>query len=194
MSSAASDLQKKNQKVLVTVFTAVFIMIGVSFAVVPLYDLFCRVTGFGGTTQISEGPSGEVIDRPMSVSFTANVGRGMPWDFAPAQRRVELKPGEKVGVSYIAKNPTDKAITGTSLYNVSPSKAGQYFHKTQCFCFQEKTLMPGEEAEMGIVFYIDPAIADDPNLDDVSHITLSYTFFEVGTAELDNALEDFYNQ
>ncbi len=183
----------KNTRTLMSVFAIVFAMIGLAFASVPLYDLFCRVTGFGGTTQVSAAAPGIILDREVRVSFNADTSRNLPWTFRPEQRRMTVKVGQEGLIAYRAKNRTNKPTAGTAVYNVTPPKAGRYFHKTQCFCFDEQILPPGEDMTMPVVFYIDPAMADDPNMDDVKHITLSYSFFPAESKELDAALEAFYN-
>ncbi len=155
----------------------VFGMIGVSFAAVPLYRLFCQVTGLGGTTQVSEAAPTQAGERVIKVRFNADVHRDLPWRFWPEQREVTLRVGEPGLVFYGAENLSGRAITGTATFNVTPLKAGQYFSKVQCFCFEEQELAPGETARLGISFYVDPAIAQDRNLDEVTAITLSYTFF-----------------
>nr|WP_246252680.1 cytochrome c oxidase assembly protein [Mesorhizobium camelthorni] len=157
-------------------------MVGLSFAAVPLYRLFCQVTGYGGTTQVAEAaptPS----ERRVAVRFDANVAAGMPWAFE-APKPVELALGESGLVAYKARNPTSRPILGTATYNVVPAKAGVYFNKVQCFCFTEQLLMPGEEKEFPVTFFVDPAIEGDPDLKGVTTITLSYTFFDKGTDAL----------
>lgn len=171
----------------------VFGMVTLSFASVPLYDLFCRVTGFGGTTQVSESLPSEVIDRQMRIQFNADTSRQMVWEFGPEIRSVNVNVGERGLVNFIAHNPADSPTAGTAVYNVTPLKAGKYFHKVQCFCFDEQILQPGQEVNMPVMFFVDPAIDDDPNMEDVETITLSYTFFKTDSSELDQALEDFYN-
>ncbi len=159
---------------LVGVFVA---MVGLAYAAVPLYDLFCRVTGYGGTTRVASAGSATISDRVMVVRFNADVARGMPWDFRPMQREVELRVGETGVALYRATNPTDQAIVGTATYNVTPQKAGRYFAKIECFCFTEQRLEPGQTVEMEVQFFVDPEILEDANLDDVNTITLSYTLF-----------------
>ena len=153
-------------------------MAGLSFAAVPLYDLFCRVTGFGGTTQVdSTGGAQTVLDRRITVRFNADVIDALPWSFQPVERSVELRVGENALAYFRAESRSGRPTTGTATFNVTPNKAGVYFVKLDCFCFTEQTLAPGETVDMAVSFYVDPAIADDPNLDDVTTITLSYTFF-----------------
>lgn len=152
-------------------------MLGLSFASVPLYRLFCQVTGYGGTTNQAESAPDVILDREMTVRFDANVGRDMKWDFAPAHGPVPVKVGDSGLAFYRAHNPTDETIVGTATFNVTPQQAGYYFNKIDCFCFVEQALKPGETVDMPVTFFIDPEIADDPALDSVTTITLSYTFF-----------------
>jgi len=152
-------------------------MLGLSFAAVPLYRLFCQITGYGGTPRIDATPSPGAIDRSITIRFNADVHSAMPWKFAPVQRAVTLRLGEEAVAFYVARNPTSGPITGVSTYNVTPDKVARYFRKTACFCFDEQTLMPGQEMSFPLSFWIDPAIADDPSARDVRTITLSYTFF-----------------
>lgn len=155
----------------------VFGMVGLAFAAVPLYRLFCQVTGFGGTTQVAERPPAEAGQRLIKVRFNADVNRDLPWRFWPEQREVTLRVGEPGLVFYGAKNLAAGAVTGTATFNVTPLKAGQYFNKVQCFCFDEQKLAAGETARLGVSFFVDPAILEDRNLDEVTAMTLSYTFF-----------------
>ena len=191
--TSPDELKRKNLKVLVTVLTAVFIMVGVSFASVPLYNLFCRVTGFGGTTQVAQDLPDHVLDRTVTVKLNSDTASNLPWQFEPDMREIDLQIGQKGFVSFHAENKTDVPITGTALYNVVPTKAGKYFHKVQCFCFGEQLLEPKQRVAMPVMFYVSPDIADDPNMDDVKTITLSYTFFKAESEALDQALEAFYN-
>lgn len=154
-------------------------MIGVSYAAVPLYQLFCQVTGYGGTTQRVEQYSDVVLDKTMDVRFDANTGPGLPWDFRPLQRRVTLKIGETTKINFAATNIYSKPARGTATFNVTPLAAGAYFNKVECFCFTETELQPGETLEMPVVFFVDPAIVDVPELKNISTITLSYTFFPI---------------
>lgn len=158
-------------------------MIGLSFAAVPLYRIFCQVTGYGGTTQRADGPSDKVIDRVMSVRFDANVASELNWSFQPVQNKVELKIGENALAFYKAVNRGDAPLTGTATFNVTPEVAGSYFVKVDCFCFVEQTLKAGQQADMPVSFYIDPAIMDDPDARKVEEITLSYTFFKTDKVE-----------
>jgi cytochrome c oxidase assembly protein subunit 11 len=174
-----------NGRVVVLLSTVVVAMVGLSFAAVPLYRLFCQVTGYGGTTQVAEAPSAEAGERIVKVRFNADVDASLPWSFVPAQIEVALHVGEVGMAFYEARNPTDRAITGTAVFNVTPLKAGQYFNKVQCFCFDEQRLEAGQSVDMPVTFFVDPAIDDDPNLDDVRTITLSYTFFRAEESEAD---------
>lgn len=169
-------------------------MVGLTYASVPLYRLFCQATGFGGTVQQGSTVEGKLrqrasqrdealeaaaAQREITVSFNADTADGMPWRFVPTQREVKVRPGQSTLAFYTASNGSDKAITGVSTYNVTPQKAGYYFNKIQCFCFEEQKLRPGEQVDMPVFFYIDPEFATDPRLKGVDHLTLSYTFFKV---------------
>ncbi len=173
----------RNRRMLVGLFGLVFGMVGLSFAAVPLYDLFCRVTGYGGTTQVAEETPDRVLDREIRIRFMADTNRDLPWDFAPEEREVTMQVGEAGLAFYTAENLSDVPVTGMAAYNVLPPKAGIYFNKIQCFCFDEQTLAPGQSVSMPVYFFVDPAIDDDPNLDEVRTITLSYTFFRSGSDE-----------
>jgi cytochrome c oxidase assembly protein subunit 11 len=152
-------------------------MFGMAYAAVPLYEWFCRVTGFGGTTQVAVSAPTEILDRKMEVRFDANVASGSPWVFDAEATRVEVRVGEVKTVYYRVTNPTDRETTATASFNVAPPQTGLYFHKLQCFCFTEQTLGPRETREMAVVFFVDPEIAKVRDLDDIRTITLSYTFF-----------------
>ena len=154
----------------------VVIMGALSWASVPLYDLFCRVTGYGGTTNASAGNTEGVLDQMIKVRFDASTARDMPWEFKPEQRQMELKIGQDGMAFYEAYNPTDKPIRGTASYNVAPYAAGAYFSKIHCFCFDEQILQPGERMSMPVNFYVDPDIVNDREGKYVHTITLSYTF------------------
>jgi cytochrome c oxidase assembly protein subunit 11 len=183
----------KNTRTLMMVFAIVFLMVGLAFASVPLYNLFCRVTGIGGTTQLSSSLPDKILDRKVTVNFTTDVNSKLPWDFEAEISRISLHVGQDALINFIAKNNGPKPVAGTAVYNITPLKAGKYFYKTQCFCFDYQILKAGEEMNMPVVFYIDPSIADDPNMDDVTTITLSYNFFQADSSELDEAMENFYN-
>lgn len=160
-------------------------MVGVSFAAVPLYDAFCRVTGYGGTTQRKDVAGVDVLDRVIEIRFDANVSRDLPWRFKPQQASMRLKIGESGLAFYSAENLSGKDITGTASFNVTPQKVGAYFNKIECFCFTEQTLKAGETVHMPVTFFVDPEIENATNLADVKTITLSYTFFETGDDQPD---------
>ena len=142
-----------------------------------LYEIFCSVTGYGGTTKRAESTPNRILNRRITVLFNADTNSGLDWDFKPVQRKVNLRVGEKGLAFYKASSNSSKSITGTATFNVTPMKAGQYFVKVDCFCFTEQTLKPGQTVDMPVQFYVDPKIANDRNLDEVDTITLSYTFF-----------------
>ena len=144
---------------------------------VPLYDLFCRVTGYGGKTNTSEFLSSTILDRDINLKFSADVNESINWSFE-APENLKFKVGENLLVKYKAKNLSDSENSGTATFNVLPEKVGPYFIKTECFCFEKQTLKPGETVDMPVVFYVDPSISTDPTMEDVEEITLSYTFFK----------------
>lgn len=172
-------MERSNRRIAVTCLAFVGGMVGMAYAAVPLYALFCQVTGYGGTTQRVEQYSDRVIDRKVTVRFDANVSGGLPWDFAPEQRSVTMKMGETVQVAYKARNIFDRPAQGRATFNVTPEMAGAYFNKVECFCFTDTTLNAGEELDMPVVFFVDPAIDDVPELKGMTTITLSYTFFPI---------------
>ncbi len=158
-------------------------MAGLAYASVPLYRLFCQVTGYGGTTQVAAAAPGVRQARRITVRFDATVSPSLPWRFEPVARAVEVAVGEERLAYFSATNLSDRPATGMATFNVTPHKAGLYFKKIACFCFDRQVLEPGESVEMPVSFYVDPEIAGDPNLDEVKTITLSYTFFPaVGAA------------
>eukprot|EP00055_Hartaetosiga_balthica_P016442 m.104220 g.104220 ORF g.104220 m.104220 type:complete len:291 (-) comp9107_c0_seq1:1153-2025(-) len=166
------------------VVSGVVLVIGLAYASVPLYRMFCQATGYGGTTSKHDGDFEKVEnmvpieERELVIHFSASTAATMDWTFKPQQRSVQVVPGETALAFFTASNPTKKAITGISTYNVVPYEAGQYFNKIQCFCFEEQRLDAGEEVDMPVFFYIDPEFAEDPGLMNVNDITLSYTFFK----------------
>jgi len=157
----------------------VAVMVGVSFAAVPLYSWFCRTTGFGGTTQVSHAAPTHVSGRIVTVRFDSNVAPGLPWSFEPERRTIDVKLGEVVTVYYSVTNESARAITGQAGYNVTPPTVGAYFDKINCFCFTQQTMKAGEKREMAVVFYVDPKLAQDSEQDTLTNITLSYTFYPV---------------
>ncbi len=158
-------------------------MVGLSFAAVPLYRLYCQVTGYAGTTQRAEAASDKVLDRTLTVRFDSNVASDLPWIFEPEQRRLEVKIGENTLAFYKATNTSDHAVTGSAVFNVTPESAGVYFNKLQCFCFTEQRLEPGQSVDMAVSFYVDPAFVDDEDTKGLSELTLSYTFYPVEKPE-----------
>ncbi len=187
MSTAApftTAARRRNARTGVVLTGIVAGMVGLSFASVPLYRLFCQVTGYGGTTQIAAAAPGAVSERVIKVRFNADTAPDLPWSFKPVQREIALKVGESGLAYYRARNLATEAVTGTSTFNVTPLKAGRYFSKVQCFCFDEQRLEAGQELDMAVTFFVDPEILSDRNLDEVKTITLSYTFFRApGDAE-----------
>ena len=184
MSAVQGPSKRRNATLAISLAGLVCAMVGLSFAAVPLYQLFCQVTGFGGTTQVAESLPEALGERVVKVRFNADLAAGLPWAFQPEQRQVALRVGEQGLVFYRVENLSDRPIVGTSTFNVTPLKAGPYFAKLDCFCFIEQRLAPGESAELPVSFFVDPAISEDPNLADVMTITLSYTFFETPDGEL----------
>lgn len=162
-------------------------MVGLSFAAVPLYEAFCKITGFGGTPLRSDATTGEVLDETINVRFDASTDPGLPWSFKPAQREITLRIGESGLAFYTAHNPTDKPVAGQAVFNVTPLKVGAYFVKIDCFCFTEQVLQPGQTVEMPVSFYIDPAIRADRATQEVEGVTLSYTFFRLDDDETELA-------
>jgi cytochrome c oxidase assembly protein subunit 11 len=153
-------------------------MMGAAYAAVPLYKLFCQVTGYGGTTQRAEKQyAGRILDRDITVRFDSNVASGVPWNFAPVKRDMTMKIGETVQAKFRATNLTGRSSTGRATFNVTPELAGAYFNKVECFCFTETTLKGAETLDMPVVFYVDPDIVEAPELKDIRTITLSYTLF-----------------
>ena len=163
-------------------------MVGLAFAAVPLYRLFCQVTGFGGTTQVAEAAPVEIGERVVTIRFNADTARDLPWYFKPEQREMKVRVGEMAMAFYNAENRSDRALVGSSTFNVTPVKAGVYFNKIECFCFEEQLLAPGERADFPVSFFVDPEIVEDRRLDDVTTITLSYTFFARGEGTTEAAL------
>ena len=163
-------------------------MVGLAFGAVPLYKLFCQVTGFGGTTQVAEEAPAEIGERVVTVRFNADTARDLPWRFKPEQREITVRVGEMAMAFYSALNQSDRSLIGSSTFNVTPVKAGAYFNKIECFCFEEQTLAPGERADFPVSFFVDPGIVEDRRLDDVTTITLSYTFFARGEGVTEAAL------
>lgn len=170
------EMAKRNKRVAMTGLFIAVGMVGLAYASVPLYQLFCQVTGFGGTPQIAgDAPKG-FIDRQVTVRFDSNVANDLAWTVTPAAHITD-NVGKVDTVNYVATNYSDKPVTGTAVFNVSPEKAGVYFNKIECFCFTEQTLQPGETVDMPIVFFVDPELDGNQELDTIKEITLSYTFY-----------------
>lgn len=193
MTSPHDDLIRKNQRLGLIILAVVVGMVGMSYASVKLYELFCQVTGLGGKPVLGPAASGVISDREMTVRFNTDVSPNLDWTFKPDQPAVKVKIGQEALVSYSATNNSGKPVAGTAIFNVLPESAGKYFQKTQCFCFNYQMIAPGELVHFPVVFYIDPALEQDPELETVKTITLSYTFFPADSPELERALEAFIN-
>jgi len=179
MSGSAHKRKVSDRTIAISCLAFFFGMVGMAFAAVPLYAMFCQVTGYGGTTQRVEQMSDTILDKKITVRFDANTSGGLPWQFEPVQREVTMNIGETKLIKYEAKNIVDKPTAGRASFNVTPQAAGAYFNKVECFCFTDTTLKPGETLDMPVVFYVDPDIVNVPELKDVKTITLSYTMFPV---------------
>jgi len=171
-----SDQARRNRRTALAAAAVAAGMVGLAYASVPLYSVFCRVTGYGGTTQVAAAAPAVPGERKFTIRFNADTAPNLPWRFRPAQGAVEVRLGEETLAYFHAENKSDRPVRGVAVFNVTPSKAGLYFDKVACFCFNEQTLKPGEKVEMPVSFFVNPAIVKDRNLDDVSTITLSYTF------------------
>jgi len=175
--SDIDQLNKKNMRVLAVCLGALLVMGSLTAASVPLYRIFCQATGFGGTTRVASGGPATILDRQVTVRFDTNVTGGLPWDFDASQLSETVRVGE-VGLAFFtATNHSDRPESAVATFNVTPGEVGRYFNKIQCFCFSEQTLQPGETAQMPVYYYVDPSMDQVANLDDVTTITLSYTFF-----------------
>lgn len=177
ITTTAKGGKVNNTSILVGCLVFVGAMVGAAYASVPLYSLFCKVTGYNGTTQRVEQYSDTILDQTMKVTFDANMSPGLNWAFQPVQKSVELKIGETMQIAYQATNRSPYPTTGTAVFNVTPMEAGAYFNKVQCFCFTETTLKPGETLDMPVVFFIDPEITKAEETKNIRTITLSYTFY-----------------
>jgi len=186
MAAPVTDRAAKQRRlnVIVAACCAAFFagMVGMAYAAVPLYKLFCQVTGYGGTTQRVTQYSDTILDRTIHIRFDANTSGGLPWEFKPVEREITLRIGETTQIAYQAKNLSGAPAAGRATFNVTPDLAGAYFNKVECFCFTDTTLKPGETLDMPVVFYIDPEIVNVPELADLRTITLSYTFFPIERA------------
>lgn len=171
----------RNARLAWTLAGAVGGMLALAYAAAPLYDMFCRATGFGGTPQVAQEGERPVLSRTVNVRFDSNVDANLPWRFTPLEREVKVKLGEEKLVHYRVTNVSQRPIVGTSTYNVTPEPSGPWFNKLQCFCFTEQLLLPGQSVDMPVVFFVDPEMDKDRRYDNVRTITLSYTFFEAKT-------------
>jgi len=184
-----ATLARRNRRVGFAALGTVAGMVGLSFAAVPLYDMFCRMTGYNGTVQIGGPAAPGAVERQVTIRFVANTHPGLPWNFEAAQNAMPVHLGQQGLAFYRAANTAQAPAEGVSTYNVTPDVVGKYFHKTACFCFEAQTLQPGQSVEMPVSFWVDPAMAQDPNTRDIRTITLSYTFFRtIADAERAGAL------
>ena len=178
-----AGLRRRNRRTMISVAMMATGMLCLGFAAVPLYRLFCEVTGFDGTTQRGDGAGVRAVSgRTVSVRFDSNVSPGMPWDFRPEAATQTVTIGAKNMAFFVARNMSDRPVTGQASFNVSPSQAGPYFTKIQCFCFTEQTLQPGQEVRMPVIYYVDPKFLADADDRNVQEITLSYTFHPIRKA------------
>ncbi len=166
-----------NKKTLVILSGVGIAMLGLGFASDPLYDTFCKVTGYGGTPKIADENLSEVIDRTVTVEFDSNIAQDLPWKFRPDQRRMDVKLGQSGLAYYTIENISDEVVTGVANFNVMPVKAAPFFIKTDCFCFEEQTIQPGESLSLPVIFFVDPQLDEDSRFDEIKTMTLSYTFF-----------------
>ncbi len=181
LAPVADDTARRNLRVGLMAFAGALAMLGLGYASVPLYRLFCQVTGFGGTTMIASenkaaSAAAAATGQKISIRFDASTASDMPWRFEPSQATDTVTIGERDIATYVARNVSTQPITGMATFNVEPEQAGKYFNKIQCFCFTEQTLAPGQEVTMPVLYFVDPAMLDDPNMKGVEQITLSYTF------------------
>lgn len=179
-ATPAARSDRRNAGVVVACGVFVAAMVGMSYAAVPLYDMFCRVTGYNGTTQRVEQASSIILDKTIRVELDTNMASELSWDFKPVDRSVEPKIGETVQVNFRIANPSSEIETGRAVFNVTPMAAGAYFNKLECFCFTDLTLKPGETKDMPVVFFVDPEIVNQQETKDLKVITLSYTFYPSG--------------
>ncbi|MGC1694372.1 MAG: cytochrome c oxidase assembly protein [Pseudolabrys sp.] len=184
-NDSRNDPKKLRRHMLTAAACGVFVaaMVGAAYAAVPLYNWFCRTTGFAGTTQVAHEAPAQVLGRTITIRFDSNVAVGLPWKFEPEQNEIKLRIGEVATVHYKVINEAARTITAQASYNVSPPQIGAYFDKINCFCFTQQTMKPGETREMTVVFYVDPAIAKDHEQDTLDTITLSYTFYRLSEQE-----------
>lgn len=177
MSGDGDNRTKRHGPLALSLAAFAAFMVGLSFAAVPLYRMFCEATGYGGVPQRAESAPGEVLDRKIKVRFDANVDPALAWSFKPTERSIDVKIGDTALTFFKAENSTDKPIGGTANFNVVPEQAGRYFTKIECFCFKQQTLASGQSVEMPVTFFVDPKIVEDEDTKNISEITLSYTFY-----------------
>mgnify|MGYP001825533864 FL=1 len=179
MSDSGSKTARSDKRGLVALTLAGLVagMVGLSFAAVPLYRMFCQATGFGGVPQVAEAAPDTVLDRKIKIRFDTNVDRDLPWQFEAEQRSVDVRIGESALIFFKAHNNTGKSVTGTAGFNVAPEIAGRYFTKIECFCFKQQTLAAGQGIEIPVTFFVDPKIVEDMSTKNIEEITLSYTFY-----------------
>jgi len=177
-----SSIAQRNRVVGIRAALFGLAMLALAFAAVPLYRIFCQVTGFGGTTMTADAAPGAVAGQ-VGVRFDANIEPRLPWKFVPEQETVRIHPGARTTIYYNATNYTARPTTGQAIFNVTPESAGKYFSKIECFCFTEQTLKPGQSVRMPVVFFVDPKLRDDPDTNHIDEITLSYTFYPVENPE-----------
>ena len=181
-----NDMARRNRRAAIIALSFALGMLGLGYAAVPLYRIFCEATGFGGTTmKVSEATASAiaVTDKQITVRFDSNVSSALPWRFKPENPTEKITIGARDMAAFVAENLSSKPVTGTATFNVTPVQAGRYFAKVQCFCFTEQTLQPGEKVRMPVVYYVDPAILTDPDTKDIEEITLSYTFYPLDQAK-----------
>jgi cytochrome c oxidase assembly protein subunit 11 len=188
MNAAAlpQDVARRNRRAGIIALSFALGMLGLGYAAVPLYRIFCEATGFGGTTmKVSEATASAiaVTDTQITVRFDSNVSSALPWRFKPENPTEKITIGARDMAAFTAENLSSKPVTGTATFNVTPVQAGRYFAKVQCFCFTEQTLQPGEKVRMPVIYYVDPAILTDPDTKDIEEITLSYTFYPLDQAK-----------
>lgn len=191
-SIPSQNTEKNNSRIVTMCVVMVLAMGGLAYASVPLYELFCQVTGYGGTTQKADAQAADgvgIIDRDINVRFDANTASVLNWEFAPQQREVTIKMGEKMVINYVAKNLSDKPIVGMASFNVTPQAAGVFFNKIECFCFTDTYIEPGATLDMPVIFYVDPEMDQEKAMKALNTITLSYTFFESETS-VEDALKE----
>ncbi len=183
-NDGAAALQRRQRRVGLAAAGTALAMLGLAFASVPLYRIFCQTTGYGGTTQRADRPSDQVLDRKVTVRFDGNVSPGLKWRFEPLQQALDVRIGENTLAYFRATNLSDQPTTGTAVFNVLPEQVGIHFNKVQCFCFTEQRLEPGQSIEMPVSFFVDTAFASDKDTKDFTDLTLSYTFYPASRAQV----------